>query len=339
MDEKEKKNYLAMWNGSRGADRNPVNYQRRDDGNHIYKSDQYFEWWYTDCSFDNGYHAVATFHYMNGFMKPIVPTSQVMIYKPDGTKVVRFASFTPEEIYAGADYCDVRMGDGWIRDTGQGYEIFIKIKGVGLHLNFKNVVPGWKPGTGFLYKNEEKGLVSGWCVPVPYGEVSGELFLKEETLKVRGAGYHDHNWGNCAMHGFVEGWYWGRIHNRDYTVDYGWVIPRDKEAPVMSPLLLAKGGEIVLSTDMMTTDFADIVRDKTNGKDYAKTLIIGTEAKGVKLQLNVKTTREIESMELPKVTDWKQYYYRFLADYDMKIEIDGQKDRVQGEMLHELMLL
>ncbi|MBI5583828.1 MAG: hypothetical protein HY892_08380, partial [Deltaproteobacteria bacterium] len=90
---------------------------------------------------------------------------------------------------------------------------------------------------------------------------------------------------------------------------------------------------------MMTADFADIVRDETSGKDYAKTLNIAADAKGVKLQLNVKTTREIESMELPRVTDWKQYYYRFLADYDMKIEIDGQKDRVKGEMLHELMFL
>lgn len=141
------------------------------------------------------------------------------------------------------------------------------------------------------------------------------------------------------MYGFIEGWYWGRIHNRDYTIDYGWVIPRDKEAPIMSPLLLAKGGEIVLSTDRMTTDFCDIVRDETNGKDYAKTLTISTDVKGVKLQLNIKSTRVIDSMELPKVTDWKQYYYRFLADYDMRIDIDGQKDRVGGQMLHELMLL
>jgi len=33
------------------------------------------------------------------------------------------------------------MGDSWAKDTGDGYEVYIKIKGVGAHLTFKNVVP------------------------------------------------------------------------------------------------------------------------------------------------------------------------------------------------------
>ena len=44
-------------------------------------------------------------------------------------------------------------------------------------------------------------------------------------------------------------------------------------------------------------------------------------------------------MQLPKAAAWDQYYFRFLGDYRMDIEIDGKKDAVQGEMLHEYMVL
>jgi hypothetical protein len=55
--------------------------------------------------------------------------------------------------------------------------------------------------------------------------------------------------------------------------------------------------------------------------------------------LTVDTKRVIESMQLPKTTEWNQYYYRFLANYELKMAIDGVQDQVRGEMLHELMML
>jgi predicted secreted hydrolase len=339
MNEMEKKNYLSMWNGRRGAERNPSNYQRRDDGNHIYKSTDYYEWWYVDASFDNGYHLVVTFHYMNAFLRPIVPSIQLMVYKPDGTQTARYDLCDEKDIYACPDYCDVRMGEAWLKDAGATYEMYIKIKGVGARLSLKPVVPGWKPGTGLLYHDEAQGAIGGWVVAVPYAEVTGELYLKEETIPVRGACYHDHNWGNKAQFDIFAGWYWGRIHNDKYIIDYGWVIPRAQEAPVVSPLLIARPGEIVLSTDRMETKLEEMVRDEKTGRDYARKLVITTDTEGVKMTLTLDTTRKIETMQLPKIADWNQYYYRFLANYTMDVEVDGRRDVVSGQMLHELMYL
>lgn len=339
MEEKEKRKFLAMWNGNRGADRNPTNFQRRDDANHYYGTGGYYEWWYFDCSFDNGYHAVVTYHFRNAFMQPMIPTTQIMIYLPDGKKYQRFAAFKPEECYAGADYCDVRMGNDWIRDMGDYYEAYIKIKDIGLHVRLDKMVPGWKPGTGHLYKDEENRFIQGWVIPVPYAKASGELFVKDEVIKVKGAGYHDHNWGTGRMYDCFEGWYWGRIHSGEYTIDYGWVLPKEKEIPIVSPLLLCKGNEITLSTDMMETKLSNFVRDDKSGKDYAKTLLIATDVKGVKLELKIDSTREIEYFQMPSTTSWNQYYYRFLANFDMQVAIDGKKDHISGEMLHELMFL
>jgi hypothetical protein len=33
-------------------------------------------------------------------------------------------------------------------------------------------------------------------------------------------------------------------------------------------------------------------------------------------------------MQLPRCADWDQHYFRFLADYRLELEIDGQKASV-----------
>ena len=338
MNEKEKKNYLARWNGERGADRNLMNYVRRDDGNHFYHVPDYYEWWYIDCTFDNGYHAVIGFHLRNDYMRPKIPTSQLMVYLPDGSKVAKYKVYGVDECYAGADYCDLRMGDDWLKDTADGYACSIKIRDVGLKLKFKNIVPGFKFGTGFLYNNEETGLLHGWVIPVPFGEVAGEMYLDDRVVPVKGSAYHDHNWGTGHMYELFSGWDWGRIHGGDYTVDFSWCTPRDADAPILSYLFLARGKEIILTTDIMSAEFSNYAHDEATERNYARTLIITTDVKGVKLKLVINTTRVIESMELPPCADWKQHYLRFLADYTMELEIDGSKDKVGGELLHELMV-
>ena len=340
MDEKERRCYLASFDGVPGAERNPANYQRRDDGSHIYTEGDYYEWWYVDCSFDNGYHAVITFHFRNHFLDPIIPTTQVMIYGPDGAQTARFAAWKPRETFACPDWCDVRMGDGRLRDLGGGrYDLELVIDGAGARLTLENVVPGWKLGSGFNYKNEETGKVAGWVVPVPYARAEGELYLDGVTIPVKGAAYHDHNWGNMRLHEICSSWYWGRVHHGDYCVDYGWVLPRDPEAPVVSPLMVARGGEIVLSTNIMRTRLDDFATDPKTMKPYARRLVVSTDNLGVKMELTIETTRLVESMRLPKAAAWDQFYFRFLGDYVLDIQIDGERDLVRGEMLHEYMVL
>jgi len=334
-----KENYLAIWNGRWGAERNPKNYRRDDDGAHPDNGEDAYEWWYYDASFDNGYHAVVTFHYRNTFLRPMIPTVQFMIYRPDGTQVARYEACGNDEISAGREFCDVRMGRNWVRDCGDGYELFMAIKDASVSLRFTNRVPGWKAATGYLYRDEASGRISGWVVPVPHGEVEGELRIGDETIPVKGTGYHDHNWGNYRFHETFHSWYWGRIHNESWTLVYGWVIPQDPTAPVVSPLLIARKGEIVLSTNMLRAELADPETDTRTGKQYMKSLRLDCDAKGVVLSLDVRTTRTIEFMRMPKAHPWDQYYYRFLADYNLNLEVDGVPSSASGEFLHELMIL
>ena len=108
---------------------------------------------------------------------------------------------------------------------------------------------------------------------------------------------------------------------------------------MFAPLLIARGGEIVLSTNIMRTQLGNMIRDPGIGREYAQSLVITTDNLGVQMKLAIDTTRVVETMQLPKAADWDQFYFRFLGDYRMDIEIDGKKDTVRGEMLHEYMIL
>ncbi|RPI91710.1 MAG: hypothetical protein EHM32_10270 [Spirochaetales bacterium] len=231
------------------------------------------------------------------------------------------------------------MGKSSIRDYGDHYRVAMDIKGDGFELVMKNTVPPWKPGTGYNYKNEENGKVAGWVVPVPAARVEGTLCVKGETISVQGSGYHDHNWGNYHTAETFRGWYWGRVHQERYSIDYGWVLPRDKGMPVVSPLLIARDGAILLSTDMMEAELGDFKVDDKTGQRYPGRQAFSTDALGVRMRLEIETLRVVEQMKLPKTTDWEQYYMRFIADYSLTVSADGEEDAVKGEMLHEYVIL
>ncbi|MGB9616422.1 MAG: hypothetical protein ACPL7J_03800, partial [Desulfomonilaceae bacterium] len=108
----EAKNFLTLFGGARGWDRNPQTYKVTDDAVHIADSNDQWEWWYFDFSFDNGYKAVATFHYHNMMIVPHIPTTQLFVYPPQGKPMAEMWAVRPgQQNYAARDRCEVRMGD------------------------------------------------------------------------------------------------------------------------------------------------------------------------------------------------------------------------------------
>jgi len=334
-----KKNFLSLWSGSRGWDRNPPPLDSSEDASHYEESPEYYEWWYFDSHFDNGYALVMTWHYRNMFMRPHIPTIQTMIYRPDGKNITRFWQFPPEDCKASKERCRVQMGDSSAEDLKGEYRIYMKIKEVEVDLIFRNLVPGWKPGTGMLYHDPLAGQHMGWVVPVPRGEVRGRLSISNEIIELEGYGYHDHNWGNFPPYEQFRGWYWGRLFDKKFTMIYGWVIPEEEEMPTVSPFMLARDGNILVSTDQIRLIPECWVRDEETYPEYPKKIHISVPVDGSTAVLQLNTKRTVEQMELPPATEWKQYYYRFLADYDAKILLNGSEEVIRGQTLHELVLL
>lgn len=333
------RNFLTLFNGQRGWDRTAETYLPSDDGVHIEDSNDQWEWWYFDFSFDNGYKAVATLHYHNMMMLPHIPTMQLFVYPPTGAPKVRLWALKPGQTnIAASDRCHVQMGQLSAEDTGNGYRLLMDMKDIGLDMKIQNIVPPWKAGTGVLWSDPDIGQETGWIVAVPRGHATGTLKLDGETMEVTGLAYHDHNYGNCAMENVFGGWFWGRLYDPGYTLIYGWVIPRNGDLPVVSPLMLAKGSNIVLSTDNVTLTVEEYQLDKKYGFDLPIRLRLRCNGPGVKVDCQLKTERVVEALELPRGNSF-YHYYRFLAKYEGFFLVDGVEEKVSGETLHEAMYL
>jgi len=333
--------YLALFNGKRGWERNPKSYQSGDDGSHIADSNDQWEWWYFDFSFDNGYKAVATLHYHNIFLLPHQPTTQLFVYPPDGPPKAKLWAARPgQENFAAKDRCYVKMGDLLAEDTGDSYHLKMIMKDLGVDLTIRNTLQGWKAGSGLLWKSGQQE--TGWVVPVPRGNVEGILLVDGEPHSVRGMAYHDHNWGNFELEERFWGWYWGRIFDSTYTLIYGWVIPNEGDQPIVSPFLLGKDNQVVLGADQINVTIEDARRDEQFGWDIPMRLRLRCQGEGIEVNGVLTTERIVETLKLPRGLN-SYHYYRLLATYQADITVDGHKgqspDHVSGETLHEFMIL
>ena len=112
-------------------------YQNKDDAVHPYPGDRYYEWWYLDAQFDNGYSCVITFHNRLVFMEPHFPAIQMHIYSPDGKSVVGFKPIDAKDVSVSEDYCEVKMGNNFVRQENGTYKVSVHTRHAGAELTFK----------------------------------------------------------------------------------------------------------------------------------------------------------------------------------------------------------
>ena len=309
-----------------------------DDTLHPYENPEYYEWWYFDARFDNGYSCVATFHWRNPFTFPHIPTVQVFIYTPDGKKHIGMAAIDMKGCSSSINKCDVRMGDNYARQEGSSYIIYMCVKGIVVNLTYSREIPGWKQnGTGYLYDDGVKK--QGWVVAVPGSEVKGTIHIDGTDIPVTGRGYHDKNWGNANIDDCFSGWYWGRLYSPDFTLIYYWLFPVDTEKPIISRLLLARRNVPVLITNDYAFTVEKVETCEPTGKDIPMKIILRSrEECATQFKCEMITTNVLERDRLPKTSAQDQYHWRFLGDFTIESKINGKLSRNSGKAIHEHLL-
>lgn len=172
---------------------------------------------------------MLTWHWRNVSLKPHIPTIQIFVYTPDGTRRVGMAAVEPEEYRACEDRCDVQMGDSFCRQEDGSYRVKMHAKGVGAELVFRSALTGFKLLSGFVYRSSL--AEHGDTITVPRGLVEDGLYLDGQVVPVEGWKYHAHNWGSVNMYECFGGWYWGRLFDPDYTLIYAWLLPLEEAKP------------------------------------------------------------------------------------------------------------
>ena len=196
----------------------PEDIELKDDAYHRGDStnfSHFTEWWYFDATFDNGYSAQMTFRVLSLLDQDIAVFSRLDLYKDAALISHKQKMHFLEDFYASSEVPHVLLNgseiiNGYInRLTGAWiYDISFDMGNTSAYLHFVGCTNGYKGST----------LGGKWAVILPRAEVAGKLIIDGEEIKVKGIGYHDHNWEVTAEAALNFGWYWGKINSDTFTI-------------------------------------------------------------------------------------------------------------------------
>ena len=281
---------------------NPV-----DDALHYDPRPGFFEWWYFDGVFDDGWSFVTSW-YVNG-----IDTGggiRFAAYDPQGNRTDALAAFPASETTLSQATCDVRMGENYIRGEYPLWEMRFREGELGCELRMRNLTQGVRtPPDGGHTFSEEPYLYMGWVIAQPRAEVTGHLSVGGRRFPVRGVGYHDHNWGvggaqagvageatTSALAGLFDYWYWGRLYLPNHTIIYS--TGRSAETlgrQTLNGLVALAGETLIARSEEVDSEESGLVRDEATGAEYPQELVVKLRDERVQGDISLRLRKLIES--------------------------------------------
>ncbi len=319
-----------------------------------------FEWWYFDAQMEDGSTVVVVFFTktMLDRRSRLKPGVSVSITRPDGHKLSQVSLVDPKDFSASKERCSVRAGESFVRGDLVEYELHAKAGDLAAQLRLTAVVPAWRPGVSKNYYDEARTRSFAWFPAIPYGRVEGHLMYDGKLHPVKGACYHDHNWGNVGLNDVLSHWYWGRAHIGDYTLIFAEMTasPRfnGQKIPVF---MLAKGSQVLAGAGgTLEVREQDFVADP-GGRSYPDGLDLDWQQGPCQVSMKLRAPALIDSFSLLEALPaWQRvigklvanpYYFRFKADLVVQIDLcvrsagseENIHTRVEGPAMYELVLL
>ncbi len=318
----------------------PIDYFDKDDAIHPYATPDYYEWWYLDAIFPNGWIVAAALFWRTHTLKDHAPSVQLDIYSPDGRKHRGLESFAIAAARAGTEKCDVTLGPNLLRQEGDNYHLVLRAGEVGANLLYTRKVPGWKPSPTGLMVDDATGR-QGWCNPIPRGEVEGTLWFEGQPVTVRGGqGYHDHNWGDTGMDRSMGGWGWGRVHAPPFTYVYGWLTPLDKKGTPRPALFVARDAQPIFVSGDLSCAMGGFQPHPEAGLQVPTTLDIGGKVPwGVEVDFKLTLDKVLDWQQNGQATGSPMTYFRRLSRMDSTIRALGKTETVTGQAIDEYVVM
>jgi hypothetical protein len=339
------------WRGSRRRDEEIVTPPLSENAIHPPGGKRWFEHWYFDARLESG-HVVVVMLQARELVRR-APGVEIHVYEPDGTRHQISRKYPAAAVQASSARCDIRVGynHAWVQDDEPLVHRCVVDEGnLAADLRFESIVPSWQPGLG----NTRYGASDffAWVVGAPRASVSGTIRVGDETLEVRGIGYHDHNWGVGNMPRIVDHWYWGRVYADDITLVYANVFARKRYGFAAStPMMVAHDNRIIVSTGEVEVETGPEIHNEIAGRAYPTWLRL-TAPDEVELELDVKQIihahdllddvpilRSALAKPLAHRLVGHPGYFRFLSDFHLRVHTeDGLVERT-GTTLHEMVAL
>lgn len=312
-----------------------------------------YEWWYFDAHLEDGSTLVIIFCTKNPLNpdQPLQPFVTVHLERPGADPVVFEDHHPADQFSASREACDVRIAKDVFRGDLHHYEIHIEHDDTVIDVDLVGQVSPWRPGTGHLLFGESDEHYFAWLSSVPQGRVTARITSATSTETLAGIGYHDHNWGDAAMHKLINHWYWGRAQAGPYSIVASFITAEhhygDAEVPVF---LLAKDGMIVADdAKKVTFELRDQHTDEQSGKPVADVVVFEYDGADDCYRVSFRRSETITDRQLvdeisgPKrllarLVHFDGSYLRFTGDVRLEHFVAGKKiEDVSDPGIWELM--
>ncbi len=223
-----------------------------EDGLHLDTGAPNIEWWYSDCTLDDG-SQLAVIHCTKDASRanqPLEPLIEIDLDLPDGRRMMKYGYFKPEEFEASKDRCDVRIGQ--YRFTGDLHEYHITgaAEDLSAEIHIESLTEPWRPATGNIVFGPEGHDIFGWTPAVPFGKATVTYRIGTEVHQATGTGYHDHNWCTKEMGQMLDHWWWAKGQVGPYMFISAHIVTAKKYG--YSPVhffMLSRDGKVVADDD------------------------------------------------------------------------------------------
>jgi predicted secreted hydrolase len=301
----------------------PGGWNDSDDALHDLGTEGYYEWWYLDAIFESGHKCTLTYGWRFTVGEYHVPVVMVDVYLPDGTKLSGEEPRDAGECAASSEKCDVRMGEDWLRQEGDTYLLSMHTKQAGAELTFRRRVPSWKWTPEGLIVDEPDGK-QGWVNAVPRGDVEGTLFWGDQSVKVKGQGYHDHNWGDVDFSASRSGWGWGRLYDERFSYVYGWLIPIGG-GEAKPTIYLAMDDKVIFASDDLECTLSDYRKNPKSGDDVPNVVEMKGKQEEVEVECRLAGREFLEvRIDDNPLTGKSSHYHRILNDFTGTIRVGDE---------------
>lgn len=271
-----------------------------EDGDHYRPKRDFFEWWYFDAALDNGYRLVVILHSSLYNAVDHKPTVDIRLTPPGGESRLFIGRYSRTEYQSAADRCDVQIAGcrAVAQDAGR-YTLSLRQGEIAAELTYESHLPGWRPGTGYLFFDEASGHFFKWAVPLPRAQVTGTLTLDGQTMTMQGVGYHDHNWGNFVLADAFSHWYWGRLFDGSgsQAVVFGDVVSRGPEPVHVRPFLLIADGEILPGEPQVAVQAASSIAEPITGVRYPSRLDLSATTDNYRARVSLVPGQVMEALD------------------------------------------
>lgn len=321
-----------------GLDRDTV--EPWEDGLRTGGVDGTFEWWYLDCHLEDGSTLTVELHTKPPYLSPsspLTPFVWVTLDSPDGTQLQRTSTFAADAFAASAEGCDVVIGPNTFRVSGEQCHVHVEVDEVVADVRLTAEVPPWRPGTGQVLFGDDEGDYIAWLPSMSRASAEVTLTVTGIEEQLRGAGYHDHNWGNIAPRKVLDHWYWGRARLGEFTiVTLLFVCDEAHDKQPIPVVMLAKDGSILvnaLGPHEVSFEEREHRENGVTGVPVARTLVYEVEAGGVTYVITFDHQRDGFMLDFGP----KGAYHRLLGDATLQCRSGGQVEEVTGKTMWELL--